>query len=79
MQYKKIVIILYIGEHLERRAEEVNEEQRANADKLEEIAEQLQKVADLFNLAGYKCSPYELHQIDKIAQLAATCQKLARM
>lgn len=57
----------------------MTEEQKTNADKLEQIAEELQKVADLFNLAGYKCSPYELHQIDKIAQLAATCQKLARL
>lgn len=57
----------------------MNTEQRETAEKLEAIAEQLERIADLFNLAGYECSPYELHQIDKIAQLAATCQKLARL
>ena len=57
----------------------MNTEQRETAEKLETIADQLERIADLFNLAGYKCSPYELHQIDKIAQLAATCQKLARL
>lgn len=54
-------------------------EQRDNLEKLEEIAERLQKVADLFNLAGYEASAAELHQIDKIAQLATTYQKLARL
>lgn len=57
----------------------MNQEQRENADKLETIREELQKVADLFNLAGYKCSPYELQLIDQCAALAHECQKLARM
>lgn len=57
----------------------MTEEQRANADKLETIRENLRKVADLFNLAGYKCSPYELAIIDEIAATAHECQKLARM
>ena len=59
--------------------QKMTNEQRENADKLETIRDNLQKVADLFNLAGYKCSPYELAIIDSIAALAHECQKLARM
>jgi len=57
----------------------MTEEQRANADKLETIRDELQKVTNLFNLAGYKCSAYELQLIDSCAALAHECQKLARM
>ena len=57
----------------------MNQEQRDNLAKLEQIADQLQQVADLFNLAGYVAHPAEVHEIDRIAQIAATCQKLARM
>ena len=57
----------------------MTKEQADNLAKLEQIAEELRKVADLFNLAGYKASAEEVAQIDRIAQLATTCQKWARM
>lgn len=54
-------------------------EQAENLARLEKIADDLRRVLDLFNLAGYKASPEELEQIDRIAQQAATAQKWARM
>lgn len=57
----------------------MNQEQRDNLARLEKITAELWKLADLFNLAGYKTCAAELAEIDKIAQLANTCQKLARM
>ena len=54
-------------------------EQADNLARLEQIADELRKVADLFNLAGYQASAEEVAQIDGIAQLAETCQKWARM
>jgi hypothetical protein len=57
----------------------MDQEQRDNLAKLEEIAEKLHKVANLFNLASYEASPAELYKIDEIAHLAHECQKLARM
>ena len=83
MQYQLLFINIVMCEalnmHRKKEKKKMDQEQRTNAGKLESIAEELRKVADLFNLAGYKCSPYELKQIDNIAQLAATCQKLARL
>ena len=56
----------------------MTDEQRTNADKLEQVRSELWKIADLFNKAGYKASPYELSLIDQITDLAQSCQKLAR-
>ena len=57
----------------------MNQEQRDNLARLEKIAAEMWRLADLFNLAGYKASEEEVAEVDKIAQLATTCQKLARM
>jgi len=54
-------------------------EQADNLAKLEQITEELQKVLNLFNLAGYKASAEEVAQIDRIAQIATTCQKWSRL
>ena len=54
-------------------------EQTDNLAKLEQITEELQKVLNLFNLAGYNASVEEVAQIDRIAQIATTCQKLSRL
>ena len=59
--------------------QKVTQEQRENLDKLENIRAELWKVADLYNLAGYKPSAAEVATVDNIAQLAATLQKLARL
>ena len=55
----------------------MTEEQRTNADKLESIFEELRKVADLFNKAGYKASPYEWQLLYWIKEQAAICEELA--
>lgn len=57
----------------------MTQEQRDNLDKLENIRAELWKIADLYNLAGYKPSAAEAAAVDNIAQLAATLQKLARL
>ena len=57
----------------------MNQEQRDNLARLEKITAEMWRLADLFNLAGYKASAEEVAEVDKIAQLATTCQKLARM
>lgn len=62
-----------------KEREKMNREQADNLARLEQIADELRKVADLFNLAGYQASAEEVAQIDRIAQLAETCQKWARM
>lgn len=56
----------------------MNQEQSENASKLEQIRSDLWKLADLFNKAGYKASPYEIHLLDNIAGLVEACQKMAR-
>lgn len=55
----------------------MTEEQSRNADKLETIRDELQKVADLFNKAGYECSAYEWHLLGQIKNLAAACELMA--
>ena len=56
----------------------MTQEQSENARKLEQIRSELWKQADLFNKAGYKASPYELHLLDNIQGIIEACQKLAR-
>lgn len=56
----------------------MNREQTENLARLEKLTAELWTLADLFNLAGYKASPQELAELDKIANLATTCQELAR-
>lgn len=55
----------------------MTEEQSANADKLETIRDELQKVANLFNKAGYVASAYEWQLLGQIKNLAAVCEILA--
>lgn len=57
----------------------MTQENKENLAKLETIRADLWKVADLYNLAGYKPSAQEVAAVDNIAQLAATLQKLARL
>ena len=57
----------------------MNQEQADNLARLEKIAEELRRVLDLLNLAGYKPSAEEVAKIDRIAQQAATAQKWARL
>lgn len=55
----------------------MTEEQSTNADKLETIRDELQKVANLFNKAGYVASAYEWHLLGQIKNLAIACELLA--
>ena len=56
----------------------MNQENRDNLARLEEIRAQLWRIADLFNKAGYEASAPELAVIDNISQLAQAVQNLAR-
>lgn len=62
-----------------QKGETMDSEQRENLARLERVADELRRVLDLFNLAGYKASAEEVAEIDKIAQKAAAAQKWARM
>lgn len=57
----------------------MNQENRDNLARLEKVADELRRVLDLLNLAGYKPSAEEVAEIDRIAQQAATAQKWARL
>ena len=57
----------------------MDQENRDNLARLEKVAEELRRVLDLLNLAGYKPSAEEVAEIDRIAQQAATAQKWARL
>ena len=57
----------------------MNQENRDNLARLEKIADDLRRLLDLLNLAGYKPSAEEIAEIDRIAQQAATAQKWARL
>lgn len=54
-------------------------EQKDNLGKLEQITDKLERVLNLFNLAGYEASIEEIAEIDKIARIATACQKWARV
>ena len=54
-------------------------EQADNLARLEKVAQELGRVLDLLNLAGYKPSAEEVAEIDRIAQQATTAQKWARL
>ena len=56
----------------------MTQEQIENAEKLEEIRNALWRYIDRLNRAGYEPSPYELHLIENIKQLADACGTLAR-
>ena len=55
----------------------MTEEQRTQASKLENILDELRKVADLFNKAGYNASPYEWQLLQWIKEKVAICEELA--
>jgi hypothetical protein len=57
----------------------LTDEQIQNLNKLEELQTELEKIQNLFNKAGYKASIQEIYTIDRIALIATSCQKLARL
>lgn len=56
----------------------MNQEQKTNAEKLDKIADELRKIVNLINTAGYFPSVYELGQLERIKKLSQACLYLAR-
>ena len=56
----------------------MDEEQRNTAEKLEQIADELRKIARKINSSGYLPSVHELGQLETIKKLSQACLYLAR-
>ena len=62
----------------ERRGQDMTDEQEKNLKELKNIFQRLQKLSNLFILAGYSASPLEIHWIDNIKLQAEELGDLAR-